>query len=176
MVVRDCDRSYAHRGLDFHIAGDTNFSHRHNVKAGDCPPFAYESVYQLDAGRVSAMEERLVAAGKRPQGQYRGGIPDEALDACQDSHTAGSSSKHKSASDRFDDKGLMALVCRHDIPLCFINVADPGEGQKYMLAGIEWLFEHLPAAATVGAFYDVGCITDRTRQLVRSAPWLTQVC
>lgn len=114
------------------------------------------------------MEERLVAAGKRPTRQYTGGVADEALDACKDSHTAGTSSKHKSASDRFDDKGVFALVCRHDIPLCFANVADPGEGQKYMLASLEWLFEHLPPDATVAGFYDVGCITDRTRQLVRS--------
>lgn len=114
------------------------------------------------------MEERLVAAGKKPSGRYSGGVPDEALNACQDSHTAGSSSKHKSASDRFDDKGMMALVCRHDIPLCFINITDPGEGQKYILTALEWLFENLPSTATVAAFYDVGCITDRTRQLVSS--------
>lgn len=123
-------------------------------------------MYQLHPDRINEMEERLVAAGKRPARQYTGGVPDEALDACKDSHTAGSSSKHKAASDRFDDKGVFALVCRHDVPLCFANVADPGEGQKYMLASLEWLFEHLPPDATVAAFYDVGCITDRTRQLV----------
>ncbi|EJD50107.1 hypothetical protein AURDEDRAFT_58622 [Auricularia subglabra TFB-10046 SS5] len=157
-------------GCDVHVGGDANFSQRHNFVAGDSPPFKYEAVYQLSPARVAAMEAKLEAAGKRPRGRYTGGVPDEDLDACQDSHTAGSSSKEKVKGDRFDDKGVFALICRHGIPLCFMNVTDPGEGQKYMLAGLEWLSEHIPVRATVAAYYDVGCITDRTRQLYDVLP------
>ncbi|EJD36390.1 hypothetical protein AURDEDRAFT_74267 [Auricularia subglabra TFB-10046 SS5] len=157
-------------GCDIHVGGDANFSQRHNFVAGDCPPFRYQGVYQLSPERVAAMETKLEEAGKRPRGQYKGGVPNEDLDACQDSHTAGTSSKEKVKSDRFDDKGVFALICRHGIPLCFMNVTDPGEGQKYMLAGLEWLAEQLPPRATVAGYYDVGCITDRTRQLYDVLP------
>ncbi|EJD46123.1 hypothetical protein AURDEDRAFT_42188, partial [Auricularia subglabra TFB-10046 SS5] len=97
-------------------------------------------------------------------------VPDADLDACEDAHTAGTSSKSKVHGDRFDDTGVFALICRHGIPLCFMNITDAGEGQKYMLAGLEWLSEHLPARATVAGYYDVGCITDRTRQLYDVLP------
>ena len=73
-------------GLDFHVAGDANFSHRHNIAAGDCPDVRYDSVHQLEPQRLKAMEESLVAAGKRPTKAYKGGVSNEALDACQDSH------------------------------------------------------------------------------------------
>jgi hypothetical protein len=36
--------------------------------------------------------------------------------------------------DKFDDTGMMALVCRHDIPLFLANVDTPGEQQKYAAA------------------------------------------
>ncbi|EJD39841.1 hypothetical protein AURDEDRAFT_36376, partial [Auricularia subglabra TFB-10046 SS5] len=157
-------------GCDIHVGGDANFSQRHNFVAGDSPPFKYCGVYQLSPDRVAAMEARLEAAGKRPSGRYKGGVPDEDLDACADSHTAGSSAKEKVKGDRFDDKGVFALICRHGIPLCFMNITDAGEGQKYMLAAVEWLSEQLPKRATVAAYYDVGCITDRTRQLYDVLP------
>ncbi|EJD34273.1 hypothetical protein AURDEDRAFT_36737, partial [Auricularia subglabra TFB-10046 SS5] len=154
------------QGCDVHVGGDANFSQRHNCTAGDSPPFKFRGVYQLSPERVATMEAKLEAAGKRPRRQYRGGVPDADLDACEDAHTAGTSSKSKVHGDRFVDTGVFALICRHGIPLCFMNITDAGEGQKYMLAGLEWLSEHLPARATVAGYYDVGCITDCTRQLV----------
>lgn len=68
--------------------------------------------------------------------------------------------------DKFDDSGMMALVCRHDIPLFLANIDTPGEQQKYSIAMIEHLFSLIPTHATVAVLYDVGCVLDRSLQLV----------
>lgn len=154
--------------MDFHVAVDANFNQRHNAAAGDCPPIGYEHVFQMPHDRVERMETRLREAGKRAPKPYEGEVPEEVLAGCQDSHTAGDPSKQKTSGNAFDDRGIMALVCRHDAPLCFVNVTDPGEGQKYALAVLEWFFEQIPANATAIALYDIGCVTDRTRLLVRA--------
>ncbi|KAG5335779.1 hypothetical protein C0989_000367, partial [Termitomyces sp. Mn162] len=64
--------------------------------------------------------------------------------------------------DKFDDGGLMALVCRNDIPIFLANIDIPGEQQKYAVAMIEYLFSLLPLSATVSVLYDVGCVLDRS--------------
>jgi hypothetical protein len=61
----------------------------------------------------------------------------------------------------------MALVCRHDIPVFLANIDTPGEQQKYAVALIKKLFTMIPANATVAIFYDVGCVLDRSLELVR---------
>ncbi|KZV91813.1 hypothetical protein EXIGLDRAFT_586121, partial [Exidia glandulosa HHB12029] len=157
-------------GMDFHVAVDANFNQRHNTAAGDCPPIGYQHVYLLPAVRVTEMEQRLEEAGKRPPRPYTAEVPEVVVTGCDESHEAGDPAKHKTAGRQFDDKGMLALVCRHDAPLCFVNVTDPGEGQKYALATIEWLFEQLPRQATVVTLYDIGCVTDRTRQLYDVLP------
>ena len=63
--------------------------------------------------------------------------------------------------DNFNDTGVMALICHHDIPLFFANIDSPGEQQKYALALIQHLFMLLPSDTTVVAFYDIGCVTAR---------------
>ena len=64
--------------------------------------------------------------------------------------------------DSFDDTGVMALICRHDIPLFFTNIDTPGEQQKYSVALIEHLFSHIPLDANVVILYDVGCVLARS--------------
>lgn len=70
--------------------------------------------------------------------------------------------------EKFDDGGLMALVCRHDIPLFLANIDTLGEQQKYILVLIEHLYTFLPLEATVTVLYDVGCVVDHSLQLVSS--------
>ncbi|TFK16874.1 hypothetical protein FA15DRAFT_683652 [Coprinopsis marcescibilis] len=72
--------------------------------------------------------------------------------------------------DHFDDGGLAALVCRHDIPLLFANVDTPREQQKYAIALLLRLFSLIPQKATVGVLYDVGCVLDRSLQLYDILP------
>ena len=71
---------------------------------------------------------------KKPPRTYRKLIPDEAIDSCETSYEAADGSKKKAAMDNFDDTGVMALICCHDIPLFFANIDSPGEQQKYALA------------------------------------------
>lgn len=47
--------------------------------------------------------------------QHRAIVPDDAINECEASHTAGKGSNVKNM-EKFDDGELMALVCRHDIP------------------------------------------------------------
>lgn len=68
--------------------------------------------------------------------------------------------------EKFDDGGVMALICRHDIPPFLVNIDTPGEQQKYAIALIEYMYTLLPQQATVGLTYDVGCVLDRSLQLV----------
>ncbi len=81
-------------------------------------------------------------------------------------YTAADGRKVKTNSDIFDDTGLMALVCRHDIPIFFANIDTPGEQQKFAVSLIEKLFENLPPSATVTILYDVGCVLARSLSLV----------
>jgi hypothetical protein len=89
-------------------------------------------------------------------------VPDEAIDQCESAYEAADGKKQKAAMDSFDDTGIMALICRHDIPLFFANIDSPGEQQKYSVALIEHLFTLLPPQATVVTLYDVGCVLARS--------------
>ena len=93
-------------------------------------------------------------------------MPEDALDECEKSYEAADEKKEKTQSVKFDDTGLMALVCHHDIILFLANVDTPGEQQKYGIALISHLFTHLPKHATVTVFYDIGCVLDRSLRLV----------
>lgn len=74
--------------------------------------------------------------------------------------------------DSFDDTGVMALICRHDIPLFLANIDTPGEQQKYLVALIDHLFSLLPPRATVVTLYDVGCVLSRSLdQVSQFMPW-----
>lgn len=62
--------------------------------------------------------------------------------------------------------GWMSLVCRHDIPLFFANIDTPGEQQKYSIALILWIFAFVPSSANITVLYDIGCVLDRSTQMV----------
>jgi Kyakuja-Dileera-Zisupton transposase len=115
---------------------------------------------------VDAVGLRIDSARKRPPKAYKPKLPNEAVDGCERSHEAADGKKQKTSMDSFDDTGLMALVCRHDIPLFFANIDTPGEQQKYAVALIEHLFTFLPHNATVANLYDIGCVLDRSLNLV----------
>ena len=68
--------------------------------------------------------------------------------------------------ESFDNTSLMALICRHDIPLFFANINSPSEQQKCSLALIAHLFSLLLPNATIMTLYDIGCTLDRMLSLV----------
>lgn len=157
-------------GGDVHVALDGNFNHRHLRTAGECPKF-FEPEYFIPKEQVDRVGARIEQMRKKPPRKAcQLKVPDEAVDECESGHTAGSGSTVKTNMEKFDDSGLMMLGCRHDIPLFFANIDSPREQQKYGVALLEHLFTLLPIGANVVAFYDVGCVLDRSLQLV--SPYL----
>lgn len=110
---------------------------------------------------------RIEGLRKTPKKHCQPRVLDKAIDECESSHTAGSGSTVKTNMDKFNDAGIMLLGCHHDIPLFFANIDSPGEQQKYAIALLEHLYDLIPPSANVTALYDVGCVLDRSLQLVR---------
>jgi len=156
---------FTYRGGDIHVSLDGNFNHRHLRSAGECLSF-FRPEYFISKVQVDAVGARIERLRKTPKKSCNPKVPDEAVDECESGHTAGSGSTVKTNMDKFDDAGIMLLGCRHDIPLFFANIDSPGEQQKYAVALLEHLFSFLPASAHVIALYDVGCVLDRSLQLV----------
>ena len=74
--------------------------------------------------------------------------------------------------DLFDDKGVGALVCRHDALLFFVNIDTPGEQQKYAVALIDHLLSMLPLKVLVVLLYDIRCVLDHSVNLVGHLSYL----
>ncbi|TFK61292.1 hypothetical protein BDN72DRAFT_863712 [Pluteus cervinus] len=151
-------------GGDVHIGLDGNFHHRHAVSAGDGPK-ATDPVWFLPKAQVDGVGRQIEAARKKKPKNFARKVPDAAVDGCQESYEAADGDKKKAATDKFDDNGLMFLVCRHDIPLFFTNIDTPGEQQKYAITLLKHLLSLLPPEATVGAFYDISCVLERSIRL-----------
>ncbi|KAI6013514.1 hypothetical protein EDC04DRAFT_2904681 [Pisolithus marmoratus] len=149
------------KGGDIHVAMDGNFHHRHRRSAGDSPSF-YEPSYFLPKAQVDTIGRRIAQARRHPSKRTKSIVPDEAIDQCEASYEAADGQKQKASTDGFDDTGLMALICRHDIPLFFANIDTPGEQQKYSVTLIDHLFSLLPPQANVVVLYDVGCVLARS--------------
>ena len=152
-------------GGDIHVAMDGNFHHRHCRSAGTSPPF-YDPAYFLPKHQVDEIGTHIEKQRKSPLKARKTLVPDEAIDSCESSYEAADGKKQKTSMDNFDDTGIMALICRHDIPLFFANIDTPGEQQKYAVALLAHLFTLLPSQATVVGLYDVGCVLDRSISLV----------
>ncbi|KAG6810053.1 hypothetical protein H0H92_013548 [Tricholoma furcatifolium] len=152
------------RGGDIHVCIDGNFNHRHLRSAGDSPHF-YDPSYILPKSFVDKvgleMDNLRTIQKPRPRNPV---VPDEAIDECESSHVAGKGSNVKTNMTTYDDGGLMALVCRHDIPIVLANIDTPEEQQKYAVSMLQWLFSLLPSNATVVLLYDVGCVLNRSLQ------------
>ncbi|KAI0694788.1 hypothetical protein C8Q76DRAFT_634071 [Earliella scabrosa] len=162
-------RGFDTEGGDVHVAIDATFSQRHNVAAGDSPWF-HEPKYFISKEAVDAVGSRITEARKSAPRRHASQVPDHALDECEKSFEAADEQKAKTSGTKFDDTGLMALVCRHDIVLFLANVDTPGEQQKYGIALIEHLASLLPPTATLAVFYDIGCVLDRSLHLYDILP------
>ncbi|PSR97574.1 hypothetical protein PHLCEN_2v4281 [Hermanssonia centrifuga] len=142
------------------------------TSAGDSPAF-YKPSLILPKEFVDAVGVRIEQMRRKPaKPNYIPKVPDSAVDACEHGHEAANGNNVKTADGRFDDAGLMALICRHDIPLFLTNVDTPGEQQKYAIALIQHLFTLIPVEATVKALYDIGCVLDRSMNLRSRRLWI----
>lgn len=154
-------------GGDFQVATDGNFHHRHLVSGGESIPF-HDPKHIIPKSFVDAVGDMIQNTRKSPSKNRKPKVPDSAVDECEKSHDAADGEKKKSVPNegRYDDMGWMSLVCRHDIPLFFANIDTPGEQQKYSVALILWFFELIPSHATTTVLYDIGCVLDRSIEMV----------
>lgn len=143
-----------------HLGFDANFNHRHERMVANSPPF-HEPIHLIRKAEVDAVGARIDEERPRKVKPVPT-VPDEAIELCQEAHTAGTGSTTKTNMEKFDIGGLGALVCRHDIPIFVTNIDSPGEQQKYAVAALEKLFSMLPSNATAVILYDVGCVLDKS--------------
>lgn len=145
------------RGGDIHVCLDGNFHHRHRRNAGS-KPCTYIPDYFISKAKVDNVGRRIEAQRPKRPSKKSSTALDAAIDECERIYTAADGRKVKTNADIFDDTGVMALVCRHDLPLFFANIDTPGEQQKFAISLVEKLFKHLPSSTTVTILYDVGCV------------------
>jgi len=144
---------------------DANFHQRHRASAGTGPAFYNPRIF-ISKEQVDVVGKHIERVRRRPPKPRTPSVPDEAIDACEKSYEAADGNKAKADLGTFDDTGLMALICRHDIPLFFANIDTPGEQQKYAVALLEHVFGLLPSHATVVAYYDIACVLSRSLESV----------
>jgi hypothetical protein len=94
-------------------------------------------------------------------------IPSKVLDECEESYKAAQEKMRAVDDDAFDSKGIMALVCVHDVPLLLADVKTKGEPRYLAISLLKTLSEHLPECATIGVMYDIGDQLDRTIEKVQ---------
>ena len=147
------------RGGDCHGATDWNFHQRHLKKARDGTYFYNQ--YFISKEQIDVTGKKIEKAHRCPPHLYKSKVPDAVLNQCDDSHTVGSSNKVKTG-DLFNEKGMGALVCCHDIPLFFVNIDTLGEQQEYAVGLINHIFSMLPPNAMVVVLYNIGCVLDHS--------------
>ncbi|KAJ7589532.1 hypothetical protein C8J56DRAFT_759773, partial [Mycena floridula] len=158
-------RSFNQDGGDIHVAIDGNFHHKHVRGAGANNEF-YQNRRFLSKEYIDAVGERLAQAKKRPAKAYTSPVSEATINGCRESHhaakgdDAGDGAEGNGKGIEFDDKGIMALVCRHDIPILLANIDTPGKQQKYAVALIEAFCQMIPREATSTFCYDVACVLD----------------
>jgi len=99
--------------------------------------------------KLSKLQRQQQHNGSHPQ------PPKEVVEACVESFSATQQGLKATGEESDGDKGLIALVCEHDIPIFLANTKTAGEKQYYGLALIHKLFDHLPDNWIIGVLYDV---------------------
>ncbi|KAL0057933.1 hypothetical protein AAF712_015411 [Marasmius tenuissimus] len=127
-----------------HVALDGNLYHRHLKTGGDGQPF-YESARFLTKEFVDSTHAKTRTRAAKGDNET------------QQDHN-------------FDENGVIALVCRHDILLFLASIDTPAEQQKHTVALLKMLFPMIPLDATVAGLYDVGCVLDRSVQMYDLLP------
>ncbi|KAF8166444.1 hypothetical protein K438DRAFT_1616889 [Mycena galopus ATCC 62051] len=151
-------------GGDVQFGADGCFSYWHLRAAGD-GPIKYNASYFVSKERVAEVQTRITAARKTKPSTHPSAIPQEAIDACQESWDAANEKKRKADPKRYDSSGVFVLTCRHSQVLFLCDIDTPGEQQKYIVALMEEANSHLPPEATILQAYDVGCVTDHSLHL-----------
>ncbi|KAF9504092.1 hypothetical protein BS47DRAFT_1374422 [Hydnum rufescens UP504] len=110
------------------------------------------SQVELDMMEARMMEDDRAVPGEDDAVEPGMNVLNSVLNMCGDSFIAADGNRIKASTQQFDDTGLMALLCRHDIALYVANMRTAGEKQFYAFALIMALFKELPEWWTVGIF------------------------
>ncbi|KAJ7924775.1 hypothetical protein B0H13DRAFT_1863641 [Mycena leptocephala] len=163
--LEEWGRSLVNKGGDVQFGADGCFSYRHLRKAGD-GPISYDPSYFIHKHKVDAVGQRLEVAKKHPATKVKPSVPQEVIDACQESWDAANETKWKADPKRYDASGIFVMTYRHRQVIFLCNVDTPGEQQRYIVAMLEEVFTLLPLHATVLQAYDVGCVTEHSLNLL----------
>ncbi|KAF9514345.1 hypothetical protein BS47DRAFT_1372347 [Hydnum rufescens UP504] len=113
-------------------------------------------------------------AGQKQKADTRDfdGDPSE-VDKVEPAYDASDGDWVKASTQFFEDTGVMALLCHHDLPLAVASMWTLGDKQFYVFALLETLLNHLPGCWRVGALYDIGCQMDQSLKKWKFRPeWL----
>ncbi|EGG13009.1 uncharacterized protein MELLADRAFT_87078 [Melampsora larici-populina 98AG31] len=137
--------------LDFILAMDGNFQHRHHLKASTDQPTEedYPSLF-IPPSKISIHERKVEDTASQAKGLKT---------ACSESHTAADDVRNSSSWEQCDDTGVFGSTCRHDVPLRLVNIYKSGEKLHYAITILDNILEAFPEAR-VGCLYDIGCHLD----------------
>ncbi|KAJ7828499.1 hypothetical protein B0H14DRAFT_3466335 [Mycena olivaceomarginata] len=136
-------------GGDVQLGADGCFSYRHLRSAGD-GPIDYDPTYFVPKENIAKVNERIIEARKRKSTTYKPRIPQDAIDACQESWNTANEKKQKTDPKYYDASGVFVMTCRHSQVIYLCDIDTPGRTTK----------------ATILQAYDVGCVTDHSFNLV----------
>jgi Kyakuja-Dileera-Zisupton transposase len=103
------------------------------------------------------MEDDWAVSGKDDAVEPGMNVPNSILDTCGNSFITADGDHIKASTQWFDDTGLMALLCCHDIALYIANMRTAGKKQFYAFALIAALFKELLEWWMVGILYNIAC-------------------
>lgn len=171
----DSPKTFRDRNPDVIVCVDGNFQHRRWSSVGGDPELLSPEALGIFLTEEEVAEARKHVEERRAHTRRSGSsrtstsVPGGALDECRDSYNAAQERADDEDDGKYASKGLMAVVCRHDVPLFLCDIQTPGERQYFAIALITKLASMLPSNATIGVLYDIACQTDRSIALVRSS-------
>src|SRR5258708_17311038 len=126
---------------------------------GTCA-FLPQKEIQAAADHLVACKAMLAASSSHRHSRL---IPNRAINGCQELHkAAGARQSGESNESIYCSKGLMVLVCWHNIPLLLCDIRLAGQGQKYPVALIVAFSRQLPPNVMIGLLYDISFVLDRS--------------
>ncbi|KAJ7202987.1 hypothetical protein B0H12DRAFT_1035731 [Mycena haematopus] len=152
------------QGGDVQLGADGCFSYRHLRTAGD-GPIGYTPFFFIPQSTIDGVADTITQARGTPRPNVRSSIPQDAIDACEETFEAANEKAQRGDPRRYDASGIFLMTCRHGQILFFCNIYTPGEQQRYIVASLEELARQLPPQATILQAYDIGCVVDHSLNL-----------
>ena len=157
---------------DVIVALDGNFQHRRYRHVNEDPillekgdSFGWVTANEIDEARKH-VEECKNRDIRSPITRLSASIPVKVLDDCETSYKAAQEKMKNLDESAYSSKGIMAMVCTHDIPLFIADIETLGEPRYLAISLIRKLNSLLPPQSTIGIMYDIADQLDRTIEKV----------